>query len=102
MLRFAIACSAAFAVAAAALSSLAVALHAEEPPPGVTQLLPRNRIASIDDPVFVAADEADIPDDAWIMGVIIGGEARAYSLNILNRHEVVNDRAGEKSFAAVW
>jgi hypothetical protein len=41
-------------------------------------------------------------DDAWILGVEIDGEARAYSLNLLNSHEVVNDRIGERSFAAVW
>jgi len=34
--------------------------------------------------------------------VEIDGQARAYSLNLLNRHEVVNDQIGGKSFAAVW
>ena len=50
----------------------------------------------------MAADEAEIPDDAWVLGVAVGGEARAYSLNLLNHHEVVNDRIGEHAFAAVW
>jgi hypothetical protein len=49
----------------------------------------------------VPAAEADLPDDAWVLGVVLGGEARAYSLNLLNRHEVVNDRIGERSVAAV-
>ncbi len=52
--------------------------------------------------MFVSPEEAEIPDDAWVFGVVVDGEARAYSLNLLNRHEVVNDRVGEKSFAAVW
>ena len=47
--------------------------------------------------------EAFVPfediNDAY---VVIDGEARAYSLNLLNRHEVVNDRIGEQKFAAVW
>ena len=71
-------------------------------PPGVKQLLPRGGIPAIFDPVFVGATEAEIPDDAWVLGVAIGSEARAYSLNLLNSHEVVNDRIGEKNFAAVW
>ncbi len=58
--------------------------------------------ASVDAPEFVSADEADIPDDAWILGVAIDGQARAYSLNLLNRHEIVNDRINDQSFAAVW
>ncbi len=66
------------------------------------QLVPRGRIAAIDSPRFVGAREARIPADAWVLGLVIGGEARAYSLNLLNRHEVVNDRVGGRSIAAVW
>ena len=32
----------------------------------------------------------------------IDGVAKAYSLQLLNRHEVVNDRTGETAYAAVW
>ena len=74
----------------------------EELPPGVEQLLPRGRIAAITNPEFVGVKEAEISDDAWILGVVIAGQARAYSLNLLNRHEVVNDRIGDTPFAAVW
>ncbi len=71
-------------------------------PPGFEQLIPRGRIASVDDAQFVDAQQAEIADDAWILGVEIDGEARAYSLNLLNRHEVVNDRIGDQAIAAVW
>ena len=71
-------------------------------PPEFQQIIPRGRIASIDAPEFVAAKDAEIPDDAWVFGVAVGGEARAYSLNLLNHHEVVNDRIGDQLFAAVW
>ena len=74
----------------------------EELPPGVEQLLPRGRIAAIDEPQFVSAEEAEISDDAWIFGVVIDGEARAYSLNLLNHHEVVNDTLAGRPIAAVW
>ncbi len=77
-------------------------LSAQDLPEGFKQLLPRGRIASIDNPVLVSADEAEISADAWVLGVVIDGQARAYSLNLLNRHEIVNDRIGEKNFAAVW
>lgn len=75
---------------------------ADPPPEGVTQLIPRGVLAAVNDPVFVSAAEAGLPDDAWILGVEIDGDARAYSLNLLNHHEVVNDRIGERHFAAVW
>src|SRR5918994_6619811 len=72
----------------------------KELPPEFQQLLPRGRIAAIDSPRFVSGREARIPADAWVLGIVIEGEARAYSLNLLNRHEVVNDRVGGRSFAA--
>ena len=84
------------------LAAVVPAGATETPPDGVEQLLPRGRIAAVVNPGFVAADEAEIAADAWILGVEIDGQARAYSLNLLNRHEVVNDRIGERSFAAVW
>ena len=80
----------------------APAAAADEPPPGVEQLLPRGRIAAVVDPQFVSAGEADLPDDAWILGVAVEGRAKAYSLNLLNSHEVVNDKSGETAYAAVW
>jgi len=75
---------------------------AEKLPEGVEQILERGKIAAIFNPEFVSAEEAAIADDAWVLGVEIDGQARAYSLNLLNRHEVVNDKIGEDSFAAVW
>lgn len=73
-----------------------------DPPEGYRQLLPRGRLAAIFEPEYVAAERAKIRPDAWVLGVVIDGEARAFSLTLLNSHEVVNDRLGETSFAAVW
>lgn len=75
---------------------------ADTPPEGVQQILARGTIPAVFDPHFVPADEAEIPDDAWVLGVSIDGIARAYSLNLLNHHEVVNDRFGDRPVAAVW
>jgi hypothetical protein len=75
---------------------------ADQPPAGVEQILPRGAIPAIAEPRFVSAEDAVLSDDAWILGVLLDGQARAYSLNLLDRHEVVNDRIGERDFAAVW
>ena len=85
-----------------AATPLAAQKIEEEPPPGVEQILPRGRIAAVTEPEFVVAAEAKIDDEAWVLGVEINGEAKAYSLNLLNRHEVVNDRFGDLPVAAVW
>ncbi|KAA3615289.1 MAG: DUF3179 domain-containing protein [Calditrichaeota bacterium] len=66
------------------------------------QILPRGRIAAITEPIYVPAQAAKIGDESWVLGVIIDGEARAYSLTLLNSHEIVNDKIGETAFAAVW
>ncbi len=90
------------ALLAAIAAVLAVPSPAEKPPKGYQQVLPRGRIASVDKPRFVPAAKARIPMEAWVFGVVVEGQARAYSLNLLNRHEIVNDRVGGTSFAAVW
>ena len=53
---------------------------------------PRDGIPSIEKPKFVAASEADFikPTDR-VIGITINGESRAYPINILNWHEIVND-----------
>ncbi len=73
-----------------------------ELPEGYVQIIPRGSIPAIDDPVYAPAAEATIRDDAWVLGVVIEGQARAYSLELLNGHEVVNDSIGNIDFAAVW
>jgi hypothetical protein len=89
----------------AAITVLALtgsSVHSDEVPNGVNILLPRGGIPAVFEPQFVAAGEADMPDDAWIFGVVVNGEAHAYSLNLLNHHEIVNDNVGDLPVAAVW
>lgn len=69
---------------------------------GFEKLLPRGQIAALVEPTFVAAAEADLPEDAWILGFEYEGEAFAYDLNLLNSHEVVNHGKEGSEFAAVW
>jgi hypothetical protein len=52
-------------------------------------------VPALDDPAYVAAAEAAwLEDDEPVVGVAVGGEARAYPLRILDWHELVNDRLG--------
>jgi len=76
--------------------------HAQDLPDGFEQILPRGRIASIDDPQWVYVDDAELPGDAIVLGVLIEGHPRAMSINLLNAHEVVNDAIGDTAYAAVW
>ena len=68
----------------------------------VYKMLEVGGIPAIDDPVYVPASEAQIRPEAWVLGVVIDDQARAYSLELLNGHEVVNDTIGDTDFAAVW
>jgi len=84
------------------LLTLAVSAGAQKKPKGYRQILPRGRLASVDQPTYVPASEAKLSETSWVLGVVIDGKARAYSLNLLNSHEVVNDAIGDTRFAAVW
>ena len=92
----------ALACAVGVPTGIASAGETSDLPDAFEQIIPRGRIASIDAPRFVKAAEAEIPDDAWVLGVASRGEAKAYSLNLLNHHEIVNDRIGDLPVAAVW
>jgi hypothetical protein len=54
---------------------------------------PRDGIPPIDHPAFVDASEAEewLRSDEWVVGVRAGKDARAYPLQILVWHEIVND-----------
>jgi hypothetical protein len=57
---------------------------------------PRDGIPSIDAPRFVSLDEAAewLADNEPVIAVEIEGDARAYPLQILTWHEIVNDTVG--------
>jgi hypothetical protein len=70
----------------------------------VYQVLPAGAIPAIDDPEFLTGAEADaqMSPQEPILGVVLGREARAYSLWQLDAHEIVNDSIGESPFAVTW
>jgi hypothetical protein len=57
---------------------------------------PKDGIPSIDDPSFVSIDAARswIEPQEPVIALVMEGEARAYPLQILTFHEIVNDRVG--------
>jgi hypothetical protein len=54
----------------------------------------RDAIPALTDPVHVPAADSPWDSDEVVIGVALGGEARAYPLSILVWHELVNDRLG--------
>ncbi len=71
-------------------------------PEGFRQLLDRDAIFPIYDPVFVPAAESDWPDNALVVGVALNGEARAYPVGHLNRREMVIDTVGGVPVLVSW
>jgi Protein of unknown function (DUF3179) len=56
---------------------------------------PPDGIPPIDDPTFlVPADATFLADREPVLAVEIGGEAKAYPLQIMTWHEIVNDEVG--------
>ena len=54
--------------------------------------VPRDGIPALNDPVFIEANQATYLSSAdLVLGVVIEGEARAYPINIMDYHEIVND-----------
>lgn len=64
---------------------------------------PRDGIPAIDAPKFVPVAAADwLADDAPVIAVELGGEARAYPLEILIWHEIVNDTIAGRPVAVTF
>ena len=61
----------------------------------IRYVIPRDQIPSIDAPKFVAPSEAAwLKDVEPVVSLDIDGDARAYPLQILTWHEIVNDTVG--------
>ena len=65
---------------------------------------PRDTIPAILSPVMAPVSEATgwMEANELVLGVEIGGDARAYPIRILSRHEVVNDIVGTTPIAVTW
>ncbi len=70
----------------------------------IVTLLPKDAIPAILEPAFLTIAEADeqMTDDELVLGVSIGGDSRAYSVNMLSRHEIATDVVGGMPVAVTW
>ncbi len=67
----------------------------------------KDTIPAIDEPLFVSVDDPrleaqDITDDSRVIGYAVGGDARAYPIRIMDRHELVNDAVGGNPVTVAW
>ena len=65
-------------------------------------VLPRDGISSINDPRFVGPLASNMQPGELVIGLDLGGQARAYPINLLSRHEIVNDVVGGVPVAVTW
>ncbi len=76
---------------------------AGEPLPyGFRQLLPRDGIQPIYEPKFTSSDGVDWPAETQVIGVSADGEAKAYPVSVLDRHEMVNDFLAGDPILVTW
>jgi hypothetical protein len=64
---------------------------------------PPDGIPAIDEPVFQPADEAGwLQDDDPVLSLTVGEETRAYPLQVMTWHEIVNDTVGGVPVAVTY
>ena len=69
---------------------------------------PKDGIPAIDHPQFVSHDEfvssftEGYLETLEVIGVVVDGEARAYPIDIMNWHEIVNDKIKENHFSITY
>lgn len=70
----------------------------------IIQVLPQDEIPAIMEPGFMSARsiEEQMSLEERVLGVVINGDARAYPINVLSAHEIVNDVVGGEPVAVTW
>ena len=70
----------------------------------ILTILGRDGIPAILEPEFLSAQAAgdQMLPNGRVIGVSINGDHRAYPLNLLSRHEIVNDTVGGAPVAVTW
>jgi Protein of unknown function (DUF3179) len=74
-------------------------------PREIVTLLPKDAIPAIRNPapLLVPADAVrQVRGSDQVLGVVIGGESRAYPISLLSWHEIVNDTVAGVPIAATW
>jgi hypothetical protein len=63
---------------------------------------PRDAFEVLDDPKMTAAADAKLADREYVIGLVVNGEAKAYPVRVMGRHELVNDTCGRDPVAVSW
>ena len=64
---------------------------------------PKDGIPALTDPVAAPVGRAQfMKRDHRVVGVTLGGESRAYPINVLNWHEIINDQLGGVPIAVIY
>lgn len=72
-------------------------------PAEFTEVLPPDSIPSIDEPKFVSISETDfLVDREPVIEVTVNDDSRAYPLQIMTWHEIVNDEIGGESVSVTF
>ena len=71
--------------------------------PRIIPDVPKDAIPPLDFPKYVKVSEVDfLGGNDIVIGVEINGDARAYPINILNWHEIVNDNIGDQDVVITY
>ena len=69
----------------------------------IIQDVPKDAIPPLDFPKYESVDDANwLRDNDFVLGVEFDGDARAYPVNILNWHEIVNEVIGGKEIVVTY
>jgi hypothetical protein len=70
----------------------------------IVTLLAPDAISAIDNPQFYSVSDADqeYDLDELVLGVEFDGDARAYPIGLLARHEIINDTVGGQPLAVTY
>jgi hypothetical protein len=66
------------------------------------QLVPFDGIPPVYDPQFASAADAPLLDDELVMGVSLGGAAKAYPVTVLRFREMVDDELAGIPILVTW
>lgn len=66
------------------------------------QALPADSFPVFDDPKMTAAVDTTLDDQEYVIGVVCDGEAKAYPVSVMGRHELGNDVCGTTQIAVSW
>ncbi len=69
---------------------------------GLIQYRAKDAKQAILKPTLLPANEIKLAAGTKVIGVFVGGEARAYPLFILSNHQIVNDEVGGTPICASW